>query len=143
MKNHQRLQNLRSIVFIVGIFLLLFSLAMLIPAITNKCLSYKWKNFLAGFIITCTSGAIFILLGKLSRLHGMPAIFAITSCTWIALSLFAAIPFYFDNLSYVDALFETISGITTTGATILMILKNNLQEYCYGEQCYMAWGVLV
>ncbi len=51
MKNHQRLQNLRSIVFIVGIFLLLFRLAMLIPAITNKCLSYKWKNFLAGFII--------------------------------------------------------------------------------------------
>ncbi|WP_341824293.1 TrkH family potassium uptake protein [Wolbachia endosymbiont (group A) of Udea olivalis] len=118
MKNHQRLQNLRSIVFIVGIFLLLFSLAMLIPAITNKYLSYEWKNFLAGFIITCTSGTIFILLGKLSRLHGMPAIFAITSCTWIALSLFAAIPFYFDNLSYVDALFETISGITTTGATI-------------------------
>lgn len=115
MKNHQRLQTLRSIVFIVGIFLLLFSLAMLIPAITNKCLSYEWKNFLAGFIITCTSGVIFILLGKL---NGMPAIFAITSCTWIALSLFAAIPFYFDNLSYVDALFETISGITTTGATI-------------------------
>ncbi|MDE5066767.1 MULTISPECIES: potassium transporter TrkG [unclassified Wolbachia] len=112
------MERLRSIVFIVGIFLLLFSLAMLIPAVTNKYLSYEWKNFLAGFIITCTSGVTFILLGKLSRLHGMPAIFAITSCTWIALSLFAAIPFYFDNLSYVDALFETISGITTTGATI-------------------------
>ncbi|WP_343033066.1 potassium transporter TrkG [Wolbachia endosymbiont of Atemnus politus] len=44
--------------------------------------------------------------------------FSITSCTWIALFLFAAIPFYLGNLSYVDALFETISGFTTTGATI-------------------------
>ncbi|WP_395462655.1 TrkH family potassium uptake protein [Wolbachia endosymbiont of Cantharis cryptica] len=118
MENHQRLQTLRSIVFVVGIFLLLFSLAMLMPAITNKYLGYEWKNFLAGFIITCTFGAIFIFLGKLSKLHGMPVVFAITSCTWIVLSLFAAIPFYFDNLSYVDALFETISGFTTTGATV-------------------------
>ncbi|NSX83448.1 TrkH family potassium uptake protein [Wolbachia endosymbiont of Atemnus politus] len=118
MESHQRLQTLRSIVFIVGVFVLLFSLTMVIPAVTNEYLGYEWKNFLAGFIITCTSGATFVLLGKLSRLHGMPAIFAITSCTWIALSLFAAIPFCLDNLSYVDALFETISGFTTTGATV-------------------------
>lgn len=143
MKNHQRLQNLRSIVFIVGIFLLLFSLAMLIPAITNKCLSYKWKNFLAGFIITCTSGAIFILLGKLSRLHGMPAIFAITSCIWIALSLFAAIPFYFDNLSYVDALFETISGITTTGATIFNDIEKQSPGILLWRAMLHGMGVLV
>ncbi|MDM8334993.1 TrkH family potassium uptake protein [Wolbachia pipientis] len=118
MENHHHLQTFRSVVFIVGVFLLLFSLIMVIPAITNKCLSYEWKNFLAGFIITSTSGATFILLGRLIRLHGMPAIFAITSCTWVALSLFAAIPFYLDNLSYVDALFETVSGLTTTGATV-------------------------
>ncbi|MDR2831517.1 MAG: TrkH family potassium uptake protein [Rickettsiales bacterium] len=118
MENHQRLQTLRSIVFIVGIFLLLVSLAMVIPAVTNKYLGYEWKNFLAGFIITCTFGTIFILLGKLNRLHEMSAIFAITSCTWIAFSLFAALPFYLNNLSYVDALFEAISGITTTGATV-------------------------
>ncbi|MDR1139058.1 MAG: TrkH family potassium uptake protein [Rickettsiales bacterium] len=118
MENHQHLQTLRSIAFIVGVFLLVFSLTMVVPAITNKYLGYEWKNFLAGFVITCTSGAIFVLLGKLSRLHGMPVVFAITSCAWIALSLFAAIPFYLDSLNYVDALFETISGFTTTGATV-------------------------
>ncbi|MCM1002363.1 TrkH family potassium uptake protein [Wolbachia pipientis] len=118
MENHQHLQTLRSIAFIVGVFLLVFSLTMVIPAITNKYLGYEWKNFLAGFVITCTSGTIFVLLGKLSRLHGMPVVFAITSCAWIALSLFAAIPFYLDSLDYVDALFETISGFTTTGATV-------------------------
>ncbi|XMA29895.1 hypothetical protein O1Q06_00640 [Wolbachia endosymbiont of Tetranychus urticae] len=104
----------------MGIFLLLFGVAILIPAITNNYLGYEWKNFLVGFIVTCTFSAIFILLGKLNRVHGMPAIFAITSCTWIALSLFAAIPFYLDSLSYIDALFEAVSGITTTGATVLI-----------------------
>ncbi|QOD38044.1 TrkH family potassium uptake protein [Candidatus Wolbachia massiliensis] len=118
MENHQRLQTLCSILFVVGVLLLLFSLTMIIPAITNRHLGYEWKNFLVGFMITCTFGATFVLSGKLNKLHGMPAVFAITSCTWVALSLFAAIPFYLDNLSYVDALFETISGFTTTGATI-------------------------
>ncbi len=118
MENHQHLQTLRSIAFIVGVFLLVFSLTMVIPAITNKYLGYEWKNFLAGFVITCISDAIFVLLGKLSKLHGMPVVFAITSCAWIALSLFTAIPFYLDSLDYVDALFETISGFTTTGAAV-------------------------
>lgn len=68
----ENLQVLRSIAFIVGIFLLLFGIAMLIPAITNNYLGYEWKNFLVGFIVTCTFSAIFILLGKLNRVHGMP-----------------------------------------------------------------------
>ena len=119
MMNHsQRLQSLQSIAFIVGILLLLFSLTMLIPAVVNKYYNYEWKSFLVGFTITCIFGVIFILLGKLNKLHGMPAVFAITSCTWVALPIFAAIPFYFDNLSYIDALFEAVSGITTTGATV-------------------------
>lgn len=117
------LQVLRSIAFILGIFLLLFGVAMLIPAITNNYLGYEWKNFLVGFIVTCTFSVTFVLLGKLNRVNGMSSIFAITSCTWIALSLFAAIPFYLDSLSYIDALFEAVSGITTTGATVLSYIE--------------------
>ncbi|WP_255453481.1 hypothetical protein [Wolbachia endosymbiont of Atemnus politus] len=41
MESHQRLQTLRSILFIVGVFVLLFSLTMVIPAITNEYLSYE------------------------------------------------------------------------------------------------------
>ncbi|MGL9732380.1 MAG: potassium transporter TrkG [Wolbachia sp.] len=51
-------------------------------------------------------------------MHGTPVLFAITSCAWIALSLFAASPFYLDSLDYVDVLFETTSCFTTTGATV-------------------------
>lgn len=109
---------MRSVAFFIGVLLLLFSSAMLVPAITNHYLGCEWKNFLIGFMVTCMFGGVFVALGKLEKLHGMPAIFAITSCAWIALSLFAAIPFYLDNLSYIDALFEAVSGITTTGATV-------------------------
>jgi trk system potassium uptake protein TrkH len=134
MENHQHLQILRSITFIVGIFLLLFSFTMIIPMITNKYLGSEWKNFLTGFIITCAFGITFILLGKLNKLHGTTAMFTITSCTWIALSLFAAIPFYFHNLSYVNALFEAVSGITTTGATVF----NNIEEQSPGILLWRA-----
>ncbi len=107
---------------------------MTVPMITNKYLGSEWKNFSTGFIITCAFGITFILLGKLNKLHGTTAIFTITSCTWIALSLFAAIPFYFNNLSYVDALFEAVSGITTTGATIF----DNIEEQSPGILLWRA-----
>ncbi len=107
---------------------------MIIPMVINKYLSFEWKNFLAGFIITSAFGVAFIFLGKLNKLHGMSAIFMITSCTWIVSSLFAAIPFYLSNLSYVDALFEAISGITTTGATVF----NNIEEQSPGILLWRA-----
>lgn len=145
------LQRLRSIAFIVGILLLLFSLTMLIPAFVNKYYNYEWRNFLAGFIITCAFGVAFVLLGKLNKLNGMPAIFAITSCTWIALSIFAAIPFYLSHLSYIDALFEAISGITTTGATVFNdieaqspgILLWRAMLHCIGGLGIVTLGIAV
>ncbi|MDN5247965.1 MAG: TrkH family potassium uptake protein [Wolbachia endosymbiont of Tyrophagus putrescentiae] len=90
---------------------------MIIPMVIDP--QHEWKLFGVGFIITCTSGIIFTLLGKISRLHGISAVFITTSCVWLTLSLFAAIPFYLNGYSYIDALFEAVSGITTTGATIL------------------------
>lgn len=134
MENSQILQLLRSIAFIIGAFLILFGLIMLIPAITNKYCGYEWENFLVGFAITCSFGVVFTLLGKLNKLHSTSAIFAITGCTWIASSIFAAIPFYLNNQSYSDALFEAVSGITTTGATIF----NNIEEQSPGILLWRA-----
>ncbi|MDG7055985.1 MAG: TrkH family potassium uptake protein [Wolbachia endosymbiont of Meromenopon meropis] len=136
MKNYQHFQTLRSIAFIIGAFLLVFSLTMIVPAIINKYLKYEWKNFLTGFVITCTSGAILVFLGKLSKLCGMRVIFIMTGSAWIALSLFAAIPFYLNNLNYADALFEAISGFTTTGATIF----SNVEKLSPG---ILLWRVIL
>ena len=138
MENHQHLQALRSITFIVGVFLLVFSLTMVIPAITNKYLGYEWKNFLARFVITCISGAIFVLLGKLSKLHGMPVVFAITSCAWIALShlqLFHSILIVWTMLMHY---LKRYLALPQQEQLYSVMLKSYLREYCCGEQCCMA-----
>lgn len=74
--------------------------------------------------------------------------FAIVALSWIVLSMIGAVPFVLsgDIPSYVDALFETVSGFTTTGSTIL----TNVEAMGYGCQfwrCFTHWvggmGVLV
>lgn len=100
----QRLQTLRSIIFIIGIFLLLFGVIMTIPIIVS--LDHEWKVFSTGAIITCTFGIIFTLSGKITKLRGTPVVFIVTSSTWTVLSLFAAIPFYLSNCSYIDSLLK-------------------------------------
>ncbi|MGL9761958.1 MAG: potassium transporter TrkG [Wolbachia sp.] len=69
-------------------------------------------------------------------MHGIPVIFAITSCAWIALSLFAAIPFYLDSLDYVDVLFETTSCFTTTVATVF----SDVEKLSPG---ILLWGAIL
>ncbi len=128
------LKSLRSVIFIIGIFLLPLSAIMVIPAITNVFLGYEWKGFVISSVITLVFGIIFSLLGKLNRLNNVED-FAVTSCIWFILPLFAAIPFLFEtSINYTDALFETVSGITTTGATIL----SNLHEKSPGILLWRA-----
>lgn len=113
------LKDLRSIIFVIGILLFPLSIIMTIPAITNLLFGYEWKGFIISSAITLFFSIVFSSLGKLSRLNSVKD-FAVTSCTWCILPLFAAIPFLFEtSISYIDAVFEAISGITTTGATVL------------------------
>lgn len=126
------LQTIRSIVFIIGIFLLLLSVMMTIPMIIN--FNHKWENFSRGFSITLVFGIACILIGKFKQLQSISKVFITVGCVWVILALFAAIPFYLDNLSYTDALFEAISGLTTTGATIF----NNVEKQSPGILLWRA-----
>jgi len=76
-----------------------------------------------GVTILLLFGAAFLLSRKAPenmKLHSKES-FVIVSLTWILMSLFACLPFYLSRHipSFVDALFEVVSGFTTTGATIL------------------------
>lgn len=79
-------------------------------------------EFLSAIIITHIASIIFFFLGEekqRSRL-GVREMFLLTTGVWILASLFAALPFVFiEHISYSDAFFETMSGITTTGSTVL------------------------
>lgn len=59
---------------------------------------------------------------------------AIVALSWIGISLFGALPFVISGSipSFIDAFFETVSGFTTTGASILRMLKRSATVYCSG-----------
>jgi len=113
---------------ILGAILNILALFMLIPL----CLSiaYDSDNQLAFFLsatITSLVGIGFLLIGKKSDLSFMQPrqVFLITSCAWTGVSLFSALPFLLlpDPLSFADAVFEAVSGVTTTGGSVMSGLE--------------------
>ena len=113
------------ILFICGIINVFVGALMLIPAgidfFANQ--EQNGEDFLLTALIVAFCGMIISALSyrnwkeKLSKKE----MFMITSSVWFLVSFLGALPFYFSgqNLSFTDALFESVSGITTTGATIL------------------------
>ena len=104
--------------------LILFSLMLFIPI--SVSLIYNDGNletFLNSFLITLFFGLILYLPNIKSKSDiKTKEGFLIVVLFWLILSLFGSIPFMFDeqlSLSFVDAFFESISGFTTTGSTVL------------------------
>ena len=113
------------ILFICGIINIFLGALMLIPAGVDYFADQVQNGevFLLCALIIAFSGTVLSALSyrrwkeKLSKKE----MFIITSSVWFLVGLMSALPFYFSdlNLSFTDAVFESISGITTTGATIL------------------------
>ena len=109
---------------ILGMMLILFGFSLVIPIITS--LLYNDQNtdiFITSFIIFSLVGLIFYYpnRGEKNDIRTKEG-FLIVVLFWVVLSLFGSIPFMLDkqlSLSFADALFESVSGWTTTGATIL------------------------
>ena len=113
----------RPIFFIVGILLVMLGIAMLIPAIVDAAVhNPDWSVFLASAFLTLFVGGTFILMNR-SRFGflGVRQAFVLTTMSWIVIAAFGALPFTFSNLelTYTDAFFEAMSGITTTGSTVV------------------------
>jgi trk system potassium uptake protein len=113
----------RPIFFVVGILLSMLGTAMLVPAIADAATDNPdWAVFLASAFVTLFTGGTLILTtrAKFNKLVVRQA-FVLTTVAWVALAAFAALPFAFSNLglSYTDAFFEAMSGVTTTGSTVI------------------------
>jgi trk system potassium uptake protein len=120
----ERLHRFAAVQQVLGTLLMVFSLSMLPPLVVSW-----WyddgasRAFLQGLWITLASGAA---LWWPVRRH-QPELkvrdgFLVTVVLWTVLSLYGAIPFHVTNVgwpSFVDALFESVSGLTTTGATVI------------------------
>lgn len=109
--------------FAFGFLLTLLGIAELIPGIVEwQMSSAEAGNFFINSFFSLFFGGALILANKsFKRKVNIKQAFMLTTLSWVFLSAFAALPLYMSNLglSYTDAFFESISGITTTGSTIL------------------------
>ena len=114
----------RFILNIIGVLLFFFGLTMIFPLVV--ALYYRDQSLnplLESMAITVFAGLILYLIFRRARAEvinqreGM----AIVAVGWTAVGLFGALPFYLGDgyFSFTDAFFESVSGFTTTGASIL------------------------
>ncbi len=101
---------------------------MLLPAMVDLAVGNPdWQVFLIASSATVFFGLALCLtnLGSKSAL-GLKEAFVLTTLAWIVMVAFAALPFVFSDLglSYTDSFFESMSGLTTTGSTILVGLDS-------------------
>ena len=100
---------------------------MVLPAIVDIADNEPgWRVFLASAVFTFFVGGLMLLFAyddKPMQL-GLKEGFVLTTFIWVFVAAFAAIPFVGQGLPYSDAFFESMSGLTTTGATVLVPLDN-------------------
>ncbi len=116
--------SFRPIFLAIGFFLIALAMMMIIPMVIDLLVhSEQWHNFAVAIAITAFCGTLMIIANKSSDSFTMTTreTFLLTAISWLIVPLFAAMPFVLcnPNGSYTDSLFESISGLTTTGATVI------------------------
>ncbi|QZI73708.1 TrkH family potassium uptake protein [Pseudomonas protegens] len=114
---------MRLIGFILGIFLITLAISMAIPMITLLIhdRSEELSAFLWSSMITFATGLLLVVQRSTESTQLRPRdMYLLTTGSWLVVCIFAALPMVFiHHISYTDAFFETMSGITTTGSTVL------------------------
>jgi len=115
--------TLRMIGFIIGLFLLTIAASMLIPMLTLVLLDHESElsAFAWSCAITAVAGLALTGSGRPKNASLRPRdMYMLTTASWIVVCIFAALPMVLvHHISYTDAFFETMSGITTTGSTVI------------------------
>ncbi|HEY8191175.1 MAG TPA: TrkH family potassium uptake protein [Alphaproteobacteria bacterium] len=120
--------NLRPVLYFNGILLCLLAASMTIPLLVSvQFRSGNADAFLSCMLATVFFGGLLLLANKdgANRLTHKQG-FALIGSAWAVLPVFAALPFMFSNLSlsFTDALFESVAGLTTSGSTMLTDLDS-------------------
>ena len=124
--------NYRIITYVIGWVLNLEAICMTLPAVTGLIYGEKtWTSFLITGLISALAGTLLVVR--------RPHFFMKEGCvsvalSWIALSLIGSLPFMISGTipHFVDALFETVSGFTTTGASIMASVED-------APRCILMW----
>ncbi len=120
------MSNYKTVFFTLGILQVILGLAMIMPIIVQFIYNELDSSFISSGIITVIFGILFFLsnLDHDKKLN-LPQAFLLTALSWLSIAVFGSLPFIFSNLSLdiTDAFFESMSGITTTGSTIITNLE--------------------
>ena len=133
------MSNYKTVFFTLGVLLIVLGFSMLVPITIQLIYSEFNSTFIISSIITITFGALFFLANiDHNRSLSTQQAFLLTALSWIGVAIFGSIPFIFSdlNLSLTDAFFESMSGITTTGATII----NNLSDT---PKAILSWRAIL
>lgn len=122
------MMDFRPAIFVVGVLVATLAVVMILPAILDFMYGHAdWQVFAAASATTFFVGVTMALTArtrdmKLTLRHA----FLITTLSWLSMTLFASLPFAYSGLkmSFTDAFFEAMSGITTTGSTVIIGLDN-------------------
>jgi trk system potassium uptake protein TrkH len=121
--------DLRPILQAVGMLLSILAATMLIPAAVDLTHGHEESlGFIGSALITGFAGALLWISnrGRHQTELNLRQAFLLTALSWISVTVFASLPLAFGHsrLGYVDAFFETMSGLTTTGATVIVGLDS-------------------
>ncbi|MEO0635402.1 MAG: TrkH family potassium uptake protein [Pseudomonadota bacterium] len=119
--------DLRPILTVIGVLLTTLGTAMLVPATIDWAQSNAdWRVFAITFALTAGTGSVLFLAnrgirGALSTRQAL----VMTATAWTTLAAFGALPYYFSGVvpGFTDAFFESMSALTTTGATVIVGLE--------------------
>ena len=131
--------------------LTLFSVTMLPPvAVSFLFQDGSWAAFLSAFFVTLGAGVLFWWpVRTIKRELRLRDGFLVVACFWVVLGLFGSTPLLFSvepSLSITDAVFESMSGLTTTGATVLIGLDELPESILYYRaqlQWFGGMGIIV
>ncbi len=138
--------DLRPVFFTLGSLILILAGGMALPTIADVIVGNPdWQTFLIAMFFSASTGGMLMLANRgTGNALDLRQAFLLTSLAWAVLAGFAALPIAFSelNLSYTDAYFEAISGLTTTGSTVISGLDHAPPASCYGGAFFNGLGAL-
>ncbi len=121
------MSNYKTVFFTLGILQIILGIFMLIPVLAQFFYNEIDSSFFGASIVTVIFGILFFLsnLDHDKKLNLQQA-FLLTALSWLSIAIFGALPFVFSSVefSFTNAFFESMSGITTTGSTIISNLED-------------------
>ncbi len=121
------MSNYKTVFFTLGMLQIILGISMIVPILTQYFYNQLDSGFISSGIVTIIFGVLFFLtnLDHDKKLN-LPQAFLLTALSWLSIAIFGSLPFIFSdiNLNFTDAFFESMSGITTTGSTIITNLND-------------------